>query len=111
MFDDGKVASERLAAEGFAASKYTLSFGEGEALVWESMMRSEAAGIVFWHAELQRNAIRGVFSKRAGGEAHQDFSFSGAETSGKTVRLPATATAAMPLGIATEAPTTPQGHH
>ena len=70
-----KVSSKKLRSEGFSPSNYTLSLKAEEVIVWETMQRSEEAGVAFWHGELEKGVMRGVLSKHPDEKRHIDFSF------------------------------------
>ena len=88
-FEDGKVSSARLSKAGYGQSNYTLTIGDDGVAVWETMQSQDGKGVVFWRGELHGSAMRGIVSEHPTEGENNDWSFSGAENSGRTIQVPA----------------------
>ena len=53
-FEDKRVSSDMLVAEGFNASNFTVRVkgAKNERVVWETMQVSEESGVAFWRGEI-----------------------------------------------------------
>lgn len=89
-FDTKQISSERLSKAGFPTSNYTLTVGDDGVAVWETMQTKEGEGVAFWRGELHGSTMRGVLSKHPAEGNPEDFSFTGQETSGKTIAMSGT---------------------
>ncbi len=76
-FVDNTVISDKMKAEGFGASNYTIRLkGQmGEIMIWETMQTSEKNGIAFWRGEIRADSMRGVLSWHVDENKKIDYAF------------------------------------
>ncbi len=106
-FDQGKVTAERLASEGYPASNFTLTIGNDEIPVWETMQTGEGKGVVFWRGELHGQTLSGVLSKHPVEGTTEDYSFVGHAATGSAAPVmpaPSSQAPAAQGGATTPAP-------
>ncbi len=102
-FDGGKIVSDKLSAEGYGSSNYTLTVGDDGVPVWETMQSAGDKGLAFWRGELHGEMMRGILSKHATQGPTEDYSFSGTRTS-DTANVPEPKSAPAPALIVTPLP-------
>jgi len=85
-FSDNKIESDKLKAEGFPATNYTVSMSGEDIVVWETMQTSEKKGLAFWKGELENGVMRGVLSRHLDEKTVKDYSF--ASTKVEAVEAP-----------------------
>ena len=76
-FEQGKLTSEKLAADGYPSSNYTLTMGDDGIPVLETMQTNETKGVVFWRGEVSGDTLRGILSKHPLEGNSEDYSFAG----------------------------------
>lgn len=76
-FEQGKLTAEHLATDGYPASNFTLSVGDDNIPVWETMQAVDGKGVVFWRGELHGETMQGILSKHPLEGATEDYSFAG----------------------------------
>ncbi|MBU4589834.1 MAG: hypothetical protein KKG01_02810, partial [Candidatus Omnitrophica bacterium] len=81
-FIDGKVESEKLVAQGFSPSNFTVRIKSETKVTWATMQRSEDAGTAFWGGELKRDedgtlrdVMRGVLRWHLNEKKKKDYAF------------------------------------
>ncbi|MCM8801382.1 MAG: transposase [Candidatus Omnitrophica bacterium] len=74
-FNEGKISSKLLLAEGYLSSNYSLTIKPDGTLVWETMQRNAKGEMVFWRGEEKDGKMEGVFSKRSLEGVLKNFSF------------------------------------
>lgn len=84
-FTARQVTSEKLSKAGYPSSNYSITIGDDDIAVWETMQTKEETGVVFWRGELRGSTMQGVLSKHPTEGAAEDFSFVGREVAGKAV--------------------------
>ena len=103
-FTQGKIESSKLVAESFMASNYTVTVGDDEIPVWETMQTSTEKGTAFWRGELHQDTMSGVLSKHPlKGEA-EDYSFVGHPAGTVSAAEPASMPSAAPAPSAATPP-------
>lgn len=85
-FGASTTASEWLSTQGYPRSNYTVTIGDDGVVVWETMQTHEGEGVAFWRGEVHGATMRGVLSRHPVEGTPQDFSWSGREADGKTIR-------------------------
>ncbi|MBU1083965.1 MAG: hypothetical protein KKG84_02615 [Candidatus Omnitrophica bacterium] len=77
-FSEGKIASDKMVSEGFAATNFTVRIKGKDRVIWETMQTSEKNGIAFWRGELREGQpMRGVLSWHIKENKVKDYSFAG----------------------------------
>ncbi len=76
-FENGKIGSDGLTKSGYPATNYTLTIGDDNTPVWESMQTKEGEGVSFWRGELRGETMRGILSKHPIEGNAEDYSFVG----------------------------------
>jgi hypothetical protein len=108
-FLEGRMASERLDADGFMEGPVETHTVEG-ALAWDAKQMSLTSGIVFWHGEIQGATMRGTLSKHPLQGASEDYVFVGRPADvapvepGQTTSEPAAPAEAEPAPASEPAP-------
>ncbi len=74
-FGDGKITSKFYESKGFNATNYNLTVTKDNRLVWDTMQKNSAGQTLFWHGEVNDEAMQGTLSLRDGKNIAQDFSF------------------------------------
>lgn len=90
-FDSGKVISEFLSKQGFAATNYSLTLQPDGTSIWETMVTAQSGEIICWQGEVAGNRMRGMMTRQLPGQETLNFSFVGVakpmqEASVETVR-------------------------
>ena len=89
--NNGHIASERLAKEGFEPSNFTLSVGDDNIPIWETMQSKPDGSNAFWRGELHGEKMSGILSRHAADGTAQDFSFVGQPTGAAPAVVPSPA--------------------
>lgn len=74
-FTDGLFRSERLAADGYRATRFTLTLRTGGGYTWETLQSKPGGDSVSWRGDWQGDAMKGVMVIRPAGQSSRDFSF------------------------------------
>lgn len=81
-FVNGMVESEKLVAESFSPSNFTVRIKHETRVIWETMQRREDTGIAFWRGELKkdedgnlRDVMRGAPSWSLNEKKKKDYVF------------------------------------
>lgn len=98
-FEQRKVTSKRLNAEGYPSSNISLNIGDDGVPVWETMQTKEGGGVAFWRGELHGTTMRGIISKHPIEGPSVDFSFKG--TGPAAPALPVAETVETPAAVET----------
>ena len=94
--NNGQISSERLAKEGFEPSNFTLSVGDDNIPIWETMQSKPDGSNAFWRGELHGEKMSGILSRHAADGTAQDFSFVGQPAGAASVQAPTPAPAVTP---------------
>jgi REP element-mobilizing transposase RayT len=76
-FDERKVASATLSAEGFAASPYTVRLEGDGVIVWETVQVGPNGQAIFWRGQRHSDVMTGRVSRQGAAGAQEEFSFIG----------------------------------
>lgn len=76
-FVNKQVISDKLEAEGFSFSNYTvrLKGKNNDVIIWETMQTSENKGIAFWRGEIRNDRMRGVLSWHISEKKKESYNF------------------------------------
>ncbi len=82
-FEDGKVRSRQMSAQGVTPSNYTLSAQPDSSVVWETMQTDAAGAVVCWRGEWHGQVMRGMVTRQPAGQPVETFTFLGVAASGQ----------------------------
>jgi REP element-mobilizing transposase RayT len=74
-FADGRVWSERAAARGFKAARYTMLVRPGSVTTWETQMTDGRGNTITWRGDWRGDVMKGVSRMALAGKEPQVFSF------------------------------------
>ncbi len=100
-FDQTTMTSQALAAEGYAATSYSI-VTDPTSLSWESLQTKTDEGVVFWRGQVRGDSMEGVMSRHPLIGESQEYQFvghRGAPTTG-TAELGATGEAQVSTATA-----------
>lgn len=76
-FVNNQIISDKLEAEGFSFSNYTVRIKgkDNDVIIWETMQASEKKGVAFWRGEVRNNRMRGVLSWHISEKKKESYNF------------------------------------
>ncbi len=76
-FVNNQVISDKLEAEGFSSSNYTVRIKrkDNDIIIWETMQASEKKGVAFWRGEIRNDKMRGVLSWHVSENKKKSYNF------------------------------------
>lgn len=75
QFDHERLTSTKMAADGYAPARYTLSDARSGAVVWDATQINPQRGIALWHGELLGRALSGTLSIQPIDGTSEDYEF------------------------------------
>lgn len=76
QFKGHMLSSKEMAVKGFQPSNYTLTVQNDGTLLWETMQRNAAGGVIFWQGQTTKdNKMSGIMSTNSADGKSQDVLF------------------------------------
>lgn len=106
-FDRGTVLSSFFHAQGFQASRYTLTEEKNRPLIWETLQTRKDQASISWHGEVDGNAVGGVALLRQPNGPNVTYTFTGRKARVAAPAAPPAPAASQPKAQAPAAPAKP----